>query len=122
MNVNKKKLAEIFNVDIRTIDRWQTQGLPQISGGGKGVEVIFDSAKAIEWYAQREADIENEKRRRIRRKSPIARPDTWIRSTRPSGQAAKREGRYLRRYICFPCERDGYSFSHRILGNGERAG
>lgn len=26
MNVNKKKLAEIFNVDIRTIDRWQTQG------------------------------------------------------------------------------------------------
>ena len=64
MNVNKKKLAEIFNVDIRTIDRWQTQGLPQISGGGKGVEVIFDSAKAIEWYAQREADIENEKLRK----------------------------------------------------------
>ncbi|HFO7855074.1 TPA: terminase small subunit, partial [Escherichia coli] len=54
----------IFNVDIRTIDRWQTQGLPQISGGGKGVEVIFDSAKAIEWYAQREADIENEKLRK----------------------------------------------------------
>lgn len=47
MNVNKKKLAEIFNVDIRTIDRWQTQGLPQISGGGKGVEVIFDSAQLI---------------------------------------------------------------------------
>ncbi len=64
MNVNKKKLAEVFNVDIRTIDRWQTQGLPQISGGGKGVEVIFDSAQVIEWYAQREKDIENEKLRK----------------------------------------------------------
>ncbi|ANE61821.1 terminase small subunit [Escherichia coli] len=64
MNVNKKNLAEMFNVDPRTIERWQTQGLPQISGGGKGIEIIFDSAKAIEWYAQREADIENEKLRK----------------------------------------------------------
>ncbi|EPO3746926.1 terminase small subunit, partial [Escherichia coli] len=31
MNVNKKNLAEMFNVDPRTIERWQTQGLPQIS-------------------------------------------------------------------------------------------
>ncbi|EGB6609374.1 terminase small subunit [Escherichia coli] len=64
MHVNKKNLAEMFNVDPRTIERWQTQGLPQISGGGKGIEIIFDSAKAIEWYAQREADIENEKLRK----------------------------------------------------------
>lgn len=64
MNVNKKKLAEIFNVDPRTIERWQTQGLPQVSGGGKGIEVIFDSAQVIEWYTQREKDIENEKLRK----------------------------------------------------------
>ncbi|HHB0583134.1 TPA: terminase small subunit, partial [Escherichia coli] len=25
MRVNKKKLAEIFNVDPRTIERWQSQ-------------------------------------------------------------------------------------------------
>ncbi|HHR6100830.1 TPA: terminase small subunit, partial [Providencia alcalifaciens] len=36
MNVNKKKLAEIFNVDVRTITAWQSQGLPIHSGGGKG--------------------------------------------------------------------------------------
>ncbi|EJF1946177.1 terminase small subunit [Salmonella enterica] len=64
MKTNKKKLAEIFNVDPRTIERWQSQGLPLVSGGGKGVEAVFDSAKVIEWYAQREADIENEKLRK----------------------------------------------------------
>ncbi|EFG6140678.1 terminase small subunit, partial [Escherichia coli] len=26
MKVNKKRLAEIFNVDPRTIERWQSQG------------------------------------------------------------------------------------------------
>ncbi|WP_253030596.1 terminase small subunit [Escherichia coli] len=64
MKVNKKKLAEIFNVDPRTIERWQSQGLTCVSGGGKGVESVFDTAMAIQWYAQREADIENEKLRK----------------------------------------------------------
>ena len=64
MKVNKKKLAEIFECDVRTITGWQSQGLPQVSGGGKGIEVIFDSAQVIEWYAQREKDIENEKLRK----------------------------------------------------------
>ncbi|SVF55088.1 Terminase small subunit (gp1) [Escherichia coli] len=64
MKVNKKKLAEIFNVDPRTIERWQSQGLSCVSGGSKGVESVFDTAMAIQWYAQREADIENEKLRK----------------------------------------------------------
>ncbi|HCP5981777.1 TPA: terminase small subunit [Escherichia coli] len=63
MNVNKKRLAEIFGVDPRTIERWQMQGLPHVSGGGKGMEVTFDSAQVIEWYVQREKEIENEKLR-----------------------------------------------------------
>ena len=63
MNVNKKRLAEIFGVDPRTIERWQVQGLPHVSGGGKGMEVTFDSAQVIEWYVQREKEIENEKLR-----------------------------------------------------------
>lgn len=64
VKVNKKKLAEIFNVDPRTIERWQSQGLSCVSGGSKGVESVFDTAMAIQWYAQREADIENEKLRK----------------------------------------------------------
>ncbi|HGB4478598.1 TPA: terminase small subunit [Salmonella enterica subsp. enterica serovar Chester] len=64
MRVNKKRLAEIFNVDPRTIERWQSQGMPLLSGGGKGVEAVFDSAKVIEWYAERDASIENEKLRK----------------------------------------------------------
>ncbi|TMV97538.1 terminase small subunit, partial [Salmonella enterica subsp. enterica serovar Typhimurium] len=28
MKVNKKRLAEFFNVDPRTIERWQSQGMP----------------------------------------------------------------------------------------------
>lgn len=64
MNVNKKKLAEIFERDVRTITAWQSQGLTLASGGGKGVEAIFSSGKAIDWYAEREASIENEKLRK----------------------------------------------------------
>lgn len=64
MNVNKKKLAEIFGVDVRTITAWQNQGLPLCSGGGKGTEAIFDTTSSIGWFAQREADIENEKLRK----------------------------------------------------------
>lgn len=37
MNVNKKKLAEIFGCDVRTVTAWQSQGLPLVSGGGKGI-------------------------------------------------------------------------------------
>ncbi|MDA2816525.1 terminase small subunit, partial [Escherichia coli] len=64
MNVNKKRLAEIFNVDPRTIERWQSQGLPCVSKGSKGIESVFDTAMAIQWYARRETDIENEKLRK----------------------------------------------------------
>lgn len=64
MNVNKKKLVDIFGVDVRTITAWQSQGLPLVSGGGKGTESVFDTTAAIQWYAQREADIKNEKLRK----------------------------------------------------------
>lgn len=63
MKVNKKKLSEIFGVDPRTIERWQNQGMQSVSGGGKGVEAVFDTEKVIAWYAERDAAIENEKLR-----------------------------------------------------------
>lgn len=64
MNVNKKKLAEIFGCDVRTVTAWQSQGLPLVSGGGKGNEAVFDTAAAISWYAERDVSIENEKLRK----------------------------------------------------------
>ncbi|EDJ9088370.1 terminase small subunit [Salmonella enterica subsp. enterica] len=64
MNVNKKRLAEIFGCDVRTITAWQSQGLPLVTGGGKGKEAIFDTATAIAWFAERDASIENEKLRK----------------------------------------------------------
>ncbi|EAO8774043.1 terminase small subunit [Salmonella enterica] len=64
VKVNKKKLAEIFGRDVRTITTWKKQGLPLASGGGKGAESIFDTKVAIEWYAQRDVDIETEKIRK----------------------------------------------------------
>lgn len=51
-------------MDPRTIERWQSQGLPCASKGSKGIESVFDTAMAIQWYAQRETDIENEKLRK----------------------------------------------------------
>ncbi|MEH6042452.1 terminase small subunit [Escherichia coli] len=64
MEVNKKQLADIFGASIRTIQNWQEQGMPVLRGGGKGNEVLYDSAAVIKWYAERDAEIENEKLRR----------------------------------------------------------
>lgn len=64
MEVNKKQLAVIFGASIRTIQNWQEQGMPVLRGGGKGNEVLYDSAAVIKWYAERDAEIENEKLRR----------------------------------------------------------
>lgn len=60
MEVNKKRLSEIFGVSVRTIQNWQDQGMPVARGGGKGNEVLYDSAATIEWYSARDAAIENE--------------------------------------------------------------
>lgn len=38
--------------------------MPVLRGGGKGNEVLYDSAAVIRWYAERDAEIENEKLRR----------------------------------------------------------
>ena len=64
MEVNKKQLADIFGASIRTIQNWQEQGMPVLRGGGNGNEVLYDSAAVIRWYAERDAEIENEKLRR----------------------------------------------------------
>lgn len=47
MEVNKKQLADIFGASIRTIQNWQEQGMPVLRGGGKGNEVLYDSAAVI---------------------------------------------------------------------------
>ncbi|MEF9704822.1 DNA-packaging protein, partial [Escherichia coli] len=46
------------------MQNWQEQGMPVLRGGGKGNEVLYDSADVIKWYAERDAEIENEKLRR----------------------------------------------------------
>jgi phage terminase Nu1 subunit (DNA packaging protein) len=60
----QKQLSDIFGVSVRTIQNWQDQGMPVVRGGGKGNEVLYDSATAIKWFAERDADIENEKLRK----------------------------------------------------------
>ena len=64
MEVNKKILSEIFGVSVRTIQNWQDQGMPVARGGGKGNEVLYNSAAVIEWYSARDTAIENEKLRK----------------------------------------------------------
>lgn len=61
MKVNKKKLAEIFGVDVRTITTWQSQGLTSLSGGGKGTESIFNTVEVIAWRAERDNELVNGK-------------------------------------------------------------
>ncbi|BDH46400.1 protein convertase [Salmonella enterica subsp. enterica serovar Choleraesuis] len=64
MEVNKKQLADIFGVTVRTIQNWQEQGMPVARGGGKGNEVLYETSAVIGWYAERDAALENEKLRK----------------------------------------------------------
>lgn len=64
MEVNKKALADIFGVSVRTIQNWQEQGMPVARGGGKGNEVLYDTVAAIAWYTERDIAIETEKLKR----------------------------------------------------------
>ena len=67
MIVNKKQLADAFEVSTRTITEWQNQGCPVLSGsssGGNGGENTYHMKSVFDWYAQREADIENGKLRK----------------------------------------------------------
>ncbi|AYN27060.1 hypothetical protein D8682_08715 [Buttiauxella sp. 3AFRM03] len=34
MNVEKKEFADIFKVNIRTIERWKAEGMPTAFAGG----------------------------------------------------------------------------------------
>jgi phage terminase Nu1 subunit (DNA packaging protein) len=65
MEVNKKRLSEIFGVSIRTIQNWQDQGMPVARGGGKGNEVLYDSAAVIEWYSARDAAMKTKLRKEV---------------------------------------------------------
>lgn len=64
MKVNKKQLADIFGVNVRTVERWQEQGMPVSSGGGKGIEVSYDSVAIVKWYVDRDCELENGKLRK----------------------------------------------------------
>lgn len=63
MIVNKSQLASFFDVSVRTITAWQSQGCPVVSGdraGGRGGENIYSTKAVIDWFCQRETDLENE--------------------------------------------------------------
>ncbi len=64
MKVNKRNLPKFSTWIRERLNAGSLRGSPCVSGGGKGVESVFDTATAIQWYAQREADIENEKLRK----------------------------------------------------------
>nr|UNB12237.1 Hypothetical protein [Cloning vector pMUT13] len=97
MEVNKKQLADIFGASIRTIQNWQEQGMPVLRGGGKGNEVLYDSAAVIKWYAERDAEIENEKlRREVEELRQASEADPATRSVPACGFSARYASRALR--------------------------
>lgn len=101
MEVNKKRLSEIFGVSVRTIQNWQDQGMPVARGGGKGNEVLYESSAAIEWYSARDAAIENEKLRKevedLRLASEPATPQRWFHGQTRVTLMPTRWSRYLSR-------------------------
>ncbi|MCW7275386.1 terminase small subunit [Escherichia coli] len=61
MNVNKKKLADILALMSGPSPPGRNRGYHWFLVEGKGTESVFDTTAAIQWYAQREADIEKRK-------------------------------------------------------------
>ncbi len=57
MEVNKKQLADIFGASIPYHSELAGTGMPVLRGGGKGNEVLYDSAAVIKWYAERDAEM-----------------------------------------------------------------
>ncbi|WP_250220280.1 terminase small subunit, partial [Escherichia coli] len=64
MEATKSMWRKVFGCSFLTVQNWRERGMPVRRGGGKGNEVLYDSAAVIKWYAERDAEIENEKLRR----------------------------------------------------------
>jgi phage terminase Nu1 subunit (DNA packaging protein) len=79
MKLNRKQLAENFGVAKTTIDNWKDQGCPVEGGGGKGVPVIFDTAKVFQWLIKKNPAqddnftllLEQEKYRKLKRENDL---------------------------------------------------
>lgn len=52
MIVNRTELAEILGVSMPTITSWLGDGLPYVSGGGKGKPWTFETADVLPWWAE----------------------------------------------------------------------
>ena len=46
MKCNRNKIADIFGVDLTTIDRWKRRGCPFVK---EGRNVIFETEEVINW-------------------------------------------------------------------------
>lgn len=49
MIVNKKQLTEVFNVTSRTVEDWESKGMPILSKPGRGKANEYDTAICIDW-------------------------------------------------------------------------
>ncbi len=56
MRVNKRQLADILGCSPRNLDKHIKDGLPCLSGGGKGKPREFDSSECIKWLIDREIE------------------------------------------------------------------
>lgn len=64
MEVGKKELAALFETTIRTIERWQVEGMPTKHPGGNGTSAVFETMPVIEWYTERKVKQRTERLRK----------------------------------------------------------
>lgn len=53
MQVNRSKLAELFDVSLPTIDVWVRANCPVVQRGSRGVEWVFNTADVMTWRMRR---------------------------------------------------------------------
>jgi hypothetical protein len=51
--VNKRQLAEVFEVSDQAITEWDRNGMPVLARGERGLENQYNTAAVIEWRLQR---------------------------------------------------------------------
>lgn len=54
--VTRNELAELLDVDLRTVDGWLRRGCPIVSKGGRGRAHEIDSADVVRWLQDRAAE------------------------------------------------------------------
>jgi len=59
IRLNRSEIAALFRVDVKTIDRWRSEGMPIIEASAQGKPAVYDVGDVIQWRRQRDKSADD---------------------------------------------------------------